>query len=336
MSLADLPPDGGLVYYPDSEPGIARKRRGRGFSYHGPDGALVDTAERERLVALAVPPAYDDVWLSPYPNGHLQATGRDEKGRKQYRYHPDWTAHQYLVKFDGLVALGRALPRLRRWIASHLRGDVGAFETALAATLALIDRASLRVGDPGYTLVNGSHGATTLLPEHVETDGGAIALSFIAKGGQAVEKALHAPKLAEVLEESQDLPGAHLISWIDTDGTGYGIRGEQINAKLRDLCGEGVTAKALRTWNGTHAAFMVATTTEGSLTISAMASAAADRLHNTETIARGSYIHPSVIALAEWPADERLALLEGDTPRGGWRVGEAALVSFLEGSTGPA
>ncbi|MEL6644866.1 MAG: DNA topoisomerase IB [Pseudomonadota bacterium] len=310
-----------LRYYPDTNPGFTRQRRGRGFSYLAADGTRIDRpAVIDRLKALAVPPAYGDVWLSPYTNGHLQASGRDDAQRKQYIYHPDWAAQRAEVKFEQLVPFGEALPAIRRWITTRLGGEPGAFETAAAAVLALLDRASLRVGAPDYTAQNGSHGATTLLPEHAQIDDTGLTLRFPAKGGTPVETHLNGARLAAVLDDCQDLPGAHLITF----GDGALIRSEHLREILSDLARTDITPKTFRTWNGTHAAFLAATQ---ATTITALADAAAERLHNTPTIARTSYIHPKVIALAE---NDTRASLE-DTAPDGYRRGEPALLDLLRG-----
>ena len=333
MSFADIPARSGLLYYPDSEPGISRRRAGTGFSYRAPDGTRIDRgAERDRIEGLGIPPAYERVWISPMEMGHLQATGYDTRDRKQYRYHDDWTRLHSELKFDRLVDLVDTLPRLRRWIETRLRGEAGSFETALAAALALIDRAALRVGNEAYTQDNGSNGATTLQNKHVSIDGGAIALDFIGKGGKRIEHAIHAPRLAAVLEECQDLPGAEILSWQDDDGAVYAIRSEHINERIKELCGPDVTAKTLRTWAGTLAAFCAARTT-GPLTIKAMSEAASERLHNTPTVARNSYIHPAVVDLCEIDETEREGLfrrLEKTGDRTGLRAGEAELGAFLQ------
>jgi DNA topoisomerase-1 len=319
-----------LVYYPDQEPGYSRKRWGRGFSFYNPDGVrLTDRLEIERLKGIGVPPAYEDVWLSPLANGHLLATGRDARRRKQYRYHPDWQLQQANVKFDQLVPYGEALPKLRRWISERLKGDVGEEETAIAAVLALMDRGSVRVGDEAYTEQNRSYGASTIRSRHVNFDGDEIRLSYTGKGGKAVRKSLRGKSLQRVLERSRDLPGAALVNWIDDSGAARSVRSEQVNEMLESICAEGITSKTIRTWNGTHAAFREAQK-PGRLTISMMAKAASERLHNTETIARNSYIHPDVIALAELETDERKALskpIEGASPM--LRAGEAELLAYL-------
>lgn len=322
-----------LIYYPDSEPGISRRRRGRGFSYIDHTGQRIDCArQRRRFTELAIPPAYVDVWISPHANGHLQATGRDARNRKQYRYHVTWSAQRSALKFQQLARLGATLPALRRWIADRLRGEIGDRYTAIAAALALIDRAALRVGDPQYTADYGSHGVTTLRNRHVRFDGTSIRLLYTAKGGARVDKSVTGARLQKVLHKSRDLPGAELLNWIDDDGTTRSLRSEQLREVLEEVCGAHVTPKTLRTWSGTHAAFMVAMDAP-QLTIKAMAEAAAERLHNTPAIARSSYIHPRVIALSELAEDQRQAELRAvrSAPaRDGLRAGEAELIAFLE------
>ncbi|WP_116081952.1 DNA topoisomerase IB [Tropicimonas sp. IMCC34011] len=326
-------PQQGLVYYPDSRPGIRREKRGTGFSYIAPDGTRIrDAKKRKEIASLAVPPAYVDVWICPLPNGHLQATGTDARSRKQYRYHPDWTEFRAQRKFSNLAAFGEHLPSLRRWISNALKADAGDPELAIGATLALIDRTSIRVGHPDYTSQNKSYGATTLRRRHVEFDGGKIALNYTAKGGQEVETQIHGPALARALHRIDDLPGAELIGWTDRHGEWHAVRSEQLSDRLAETCGPGATCKTFRTWNGTLAAWRHALSCGAErLTISGMAKAASEALHNTPTIARNSYIHPEVIALAEMDGEARAALLaRHDVPSTGeYRAGEEALLSFL-------
>lgn len=186
-----------LIYCPDDRPGISRRRCGRGFSYYMPDGSLIrDRAERAGIAAIAVSPAYVSVWITPEPQGHLQATGRDAKGRKQYRYHPDWAAQRAQRKYDGLAAFGRTLPRLRARIATGLCAPEGWRDLALAAVLALLDRASLRIGNEDYARENGSYGATTLLGEHARFNGSGVTLDFPGKAGQPGKRPLAQPATA--------------------------------------------------------------------------------------------------------------------------------------------
>ncbi|NNE53988.1 MAG: DNA topoisomerase IB [Sulfitobacter sp.] len=287
-----------LIYVSDAEPGITRRKRGRGWSYIAPDGTTINRGpERKRLDALAVPPAYKDVWMCPLPNGHLQATGRDDRQRKQYRYHPEWAAHRAETKFDRLIDFGHVLPRIRRRVRQDLKEDVGDQAFALASAVVLIDRASVRVGNPDYTKENGSFGAITLRRKHLSLDGNRVGLSYTAKGGKKVRKKLTDKKLAQVLERISDLPGAELLTWVDDEGAPQTLNSSNLNGYIAEAAGDdGFTAKTFRTWTGTLAAFEVAEA--GEATIKSMAEAAAARLNNTATIARNSYIHPRVIARA--------------------------------------
>jgi DNA topoisomerase-1 len=322
-----------LCFYPDSRPGITRRRRGRGFSYIAPDGTTIDAApERARIKALAVPPAYEDVWICPRPDGHLQATGRDARARKQYRYHPDWRAFREARKYHQLAAFGAALPGLRRAIRRRLRqAQPGDQVFAIAAILALIDRASLRIGAPGYARENRSFGATTLRHRHLTLEPDRIRLTYRAKGGRLVRKLLRDATLNRTLARLDDLPGPELASWIDEAGRSRAVTAGEVNGFLAAQTGaEGLTAKTFRTWNGSAAALEVALHDEA-LTIKAMTEAAAERLANTPAIARKSYIHPAVIALADTPWPARRALLNAPAPRG-LRQAEAALLQLLRDS----
>lgn len=325
-----------LVYYPDSEPGIRRRRAGRGFCYLDPDGVLIrDPEERARISALAVPPAYEAVWICPEPRGHLQATGRDARGRKQYRYHPDWTAFRALRKYDGLAAFGAALPRLRRAIRRDLAGEAGAEGFAVAAVLLMIDRLSLRVGSAAYAAENGSFGATTLRHRHLRIGPRGLALDFTAKGGQRLRRQVTDRTLARVLHALDDLPGPSLATWIDAWGRPHPVTAAQVNARLADLVGEaGASAKTFRTWHGSAAALAAAgaAAAEGrAATTAELARAAATRLHNTPAVARASYIHPSILALAGEPPAAVSALVAAGRPAEGLRQIEAALLALLGG-----
>lgn len=288
----------GLVYVSDADPGISRRRCGRGFTYTAPDGTTIARGEeRQRIEALAVPPAYEDVWICALELGHIQATGRDARKRKQYRYHPDWSAAQAETKFEQLPAFGAALPSIRRRADRDIALSPGDEEFALAAAVMLIDRTSLRVGNPSYARENGSYGALTLKRRHLRMSDDSIRLSFTAKGGKKVRQTITDRKLQRLLHKVSDLSGATLLSWSDDDGADHTISSQKLNEYLSDAAGQaGITAKAFRTWAGTLAAFECAE--KGSPSIKDMAEAAAKRLHNTPTVARNSYIHPAVIDLA--------------------------------------
>lgn len=313
------------MYVSDSDPGITRRRRGRGFSYLAPDGTSIARGlERKRIEALAVPPAYNDVWICTKHNGHLQATGRDARKRKQYRYHPDWSAAQAETKFEQLASFGAALPSIRRRVDRDLGADPGDVQFALAAAVFMIDRTALRVGHPDYSKENGSYGALTLKRRHLVLKDDQIRLSFTAKGGKKVRKCVTDRKLQRLLQKIHDVPGATLLSWIDDSGATHSVSSNQLNEYLSDAAGgDGFTAKTFRTWAGTLAAFNCAE--DGDVTIKAMAEAAAKRLHNTPTVARNSYIHPAVIALSEGEVFDLLPV-----KRSGLFVAEQSLLALLQ------
>ncbi|SEW19441.1 DNA topoisomerase-1 [Cognatiyoonia koreensis] len=287
-----------LIYVSDSDPGISRRRCGRGFSYIAPDGTTISRgAERKRIEALAVPPAYDDVWICAKPNGHLQATGRDVRERKQYRYHPAWAAARAETKFSQLAEFGAVLPRIRRRVRRDLEAAPGDLDFALAAAVKLIDHASLRVGSEDYTRENGTFGALTLRSRHLKAKKDGMELRYTGKGGAKICKAVTDTRLQRMLQKVNDVPGATLLTWIDDDSQTRTLSSQQLNAYLSDAAGnDTVTAKTFRTWAGTVAAF--ARAEEGGSTIKDLAKAASERLHNTPTVARNSYIHPAVIDLA--------------------------------------
>ena len=324
----------GLVYVSDSEPGIRRQRAGRSFCYRLPDGALVrDAALKARISALGLPPAYQNVWICIQDNGHLQATGYDARGRKQYRYHADWQALKSGDKFGQLIAFGRALPKIRRAVRRDLDGAPGRVDTMLAAITVLLDEAQLRVGNRTYAEENKTYGATTLLKRHVRLGDGRIELRFTAKGGKRVQRTLKHPRLQRILEDSADLPGRQLFVWKDETNLVRPIDSGRLNGYLAEIAGIAVSAKTFRTWAGSLAAFAMARQAieaGGRPTIKGMANAASEALHNTPAIARSSYIHLDVIALAETPETLRIAMRRPPLAIKGLRAEEERLLRFLE------
>jgi DNA topoisomerase-1 len=324
----------GLIYVSDTEPGIRRHRKGRGFSYRLPDGSLLsDEAHRRRIAALGLPPAYNDVWICLQENGHLQATGFDARGRKQYRYHKEWQSFRSVEKFDQLVEFARALPQMRRAVIRHLDAGSEDINGILAALTTLLDEAHLRVGNRTYLEQNGTYGATTLLKRHLKISDGRIELRFIAKGGKRVQRSLKHPRLQKILEGIADLPGRQLFVWKDEGGGLKPIDSGRLNAYLTEISGIAVSAKTFRTWAGSLAAFGTARNaieTGRRPTVKEMSEVAAEVLHNTPAISRSSYIHPGIIALA----DKDRALTEGDLrslhePLRGLRAEENRLLDFL-------
>ncbi len=288
----------GLVYYPDSEPGIRRKRCGRGFSYVGPDGCRIDRGrERKRLEAMAVPPAYEDVWMSPLPEGHLMATGLDARKRKQYRYHPDWSEAQAEAKWTSMADFGAALPRIRRRVRKGLKAEPGSREFTLHAALYVIDRLAMRVGRAEYAAENGSYGALTLRRRHLFVRDDGLRLSYVAKGGLKVTRDLTDGPLADLFLTLRDGPASELFLWRDARGRSHALSPSLLNQELAALAGHRVSAKDFRTWHGSAAA-LGAKAANARTGIKGVAEAASKRLSNTPTVARNSYIHPAVIELA--------------------------------------
>lgn len=330
ISITDL----GLVYVSDAEPGIRRHRKGKGFTYRLPDGTLLaDEIQRNRIASLGLPPAYDNVWICLQPNGHLQATGFDARGRKQYRYHKDWQSHRSTEKFHQLIGFGQALPKMRRAVLRHLDDGLEDIHGVLAALATLLDEAHLRVGNQLYVRENGTYGATTLLKRHLKIADGRIELRFKAKGGKRVQRSLKHPRLQRMLEEIADLPGRQLFAWKDENGILRPIDSGRLNLYLSEISGLPISAKTFRTWAGSLAAFgaaRLALEAGSRPTVKAMAEASADVLHNTPAISRSSYIHPGIIALADKDVS-----LEKDVfqplvePLRGLRAEENRLLDFL-------
>lgn len=333
---ADVITELGLIYVSDTEPGIRRRRKGKGFSYTLPDGkTLADEIQRARIHALGLPPAYENVWICIDENGHLQATGYDARGRKQYRYHGDWQAFRSAGKFHQLIEFGNALPKIRRTVLHHLDTGAEDINGVLAALTILLDEAHLRVGNHAYVKENGTYGATTLLKRHLKIVDGRIELKFRAKGGKRVQRGLKHPRLQKILEEIADLPGRQLFVWKDETGALKPIDSGRLNAYLAEISGAAISAKTFRTWAGSLAAFGAARSaiSEGRRpTVKEMSEAAAEVLHNTPAISRSSYIHPAIIALSA--KDEMLE--EGGTePSRGLRAAENRMLDFLTRHTIP-
>ncbi|MCJ8504547.1 DNA topoisomerase IB [Kocuria flava] len=305
-------------------PGITRRGHGRGFAYARADGTkITDREELDRIRALAIPPAWRDVWISPHPNGHIQATGIDDAGRRQYLYHPRWRELKDREKFDRVLDLGDALPRARPVVTRLLRSAGPTEERACAAAFRLVDAAALRVGTEEYAQTNGSYGVTTMLVEHVRTDGDEVHLDFPGKSGHHWSLSLRdadlAAALAPLLERD---PQETALAWPDAEGRWVPLTSARLNHFVRERCGPDFTAKDLRTWQGTVTAALALaaradTRPSHSARKKAVAAAVrevAERLGNTPAIARKSYVDPRVvdrfldgetIDAATYPAAER-------------------------------
>jgi DNA topoisomerase-1 len=326
----------GLIYTSDAAPGINRRRRGTGFSYHLPDGTqLRDAMVLKRIRRLALPPAYERVWISLDPRGHLQATGFDARGRKQYRYHQDWATWRSSRKFGDLVTFGHALPVIRRRILRDLEDKTQETPFLLSALVSLLDVTYMRVGNRTYVEENKTYGATTLQKRHLTFEQDGIRLSFTAKGGKRVRRKLRHPRLQKILEEIADLPGRDLFSWRDQEGVLHRIDSGRLNAYLAQITGHALSAKTFRTWGGSVAAFGEAwkmIQAEERPTIRQMCQIASDRLHNTPSICRSSYVHPAILALSDKQADLSAvkAVISASTGHALLRADENRLMAFLE------
>jgi DNA topoisomerase-1 len=292
-----------LTYVNDSEPGIRRKGAPKRFYYVGPKGEkLKEGATVQRIRALAVPPAWTDVWIAPDPNGHIQATGRDLRGRKQYRYHPDWAAERDGEKYSSLVAFAEALPKLRGQVDTDLRRRGLPFERVVASVVWLLDNTMIRVGNAAYARDNKSFGLTTLRDRHVDITGSSLRFSFKGKSGKEWKLKLADRRIARVVRGAQDIPGQKLFQYLDEDGARRPVRSEDVNLYIREAGGNGFSAKHFRTWGGTiHAASLLARTerpdskTAQKRVLNGVIDQVAERLGNTRTVCRQCYVHPAVL-----------------------------------------
>ena len=291
-----------LRYVSDAVAGITRRRAGKGFTYVGPDGKRVDDPETlARIRALAIPPAWTDVWICPYPNGHLQAVGRDARRRKQYRYHATWREVRDEAKFDGLVDFARALPTIRRRVARDLSADGLPKERVVATIVRLLDTLWMRIGNPEYARENESFGLATMRDEHVRVSGARIRFSFRGKAGKEHDLDLEDPRLARIVRRCRDLPGQELFQYLDEAGP-RPIVSDDVNEYLRETTGRGFTSKEFRTWAGTVLAATALrlaggfrSQREAKRKVTRAIEAVADQLGNTPAVCRASYVHPAII-----------------------------------------
>jgi DNA topoisomerase-1 len=297
----------GLRYVADERPGIRRRRQGKGFSYLDPQGRPVrDTAERRRIAALAIPPAWTEVWICTLANGHLQATGRDARGRKQYRYHPDWRAVRDETKFGRMVAFGEALPRLRARIDEDLARPGLPLEKVVAAVVRLLETTLIRVGNEEYARENGSFGLTTMRSRHVEIAGATLRFHFRGKSGKDHNVAISDRRLARVVRACRELPGHELFQYLDEAGERRTVGSGDVNDYLRQATGEEFTAKDFRTWGGTLLALAALQAAadcpgpegpprEAKRAVAEALERVAAQLGNRPAICRKYYVHPAVI-----------------------------------------
>ena len=295
--------DNHLRYVDDSLPGIRRLGTGGGFRYVDAEGRAVrDEDTLVRIRSLAIPPAYEDVWICPLENGHLQATGRDARGRKQYRYHPRWRELRDSNKYDHMLAFGKALPRIRRRVERDLRRPPLSRDNVMATVVRLLESTLMRVGNEEYARTNQSFGITTLRDRHVRIKGDRLLFTFRGKSGVEHRLALNDRRLARIVKRCRELPGQELFQYLDSDGEQRAVSSGDVNAYLREISGEDFTAKDFRTWAGTvlTAVALCSAQDEGSApTKTAVVEAiksVAGLLGNTPAVCRRCYVHPEVIA----------------------------------------
>ncbi|MEO5757912.1 MAG: DNA topoisomerase IB [Mesorhizobium sp.] len=300
-----------LTYVSDAEPGIRRVKAGKGFSYKGSNGRAIPDAALARIEAIAIPPAWTDVWISPDADGHIQATGRDQRGRKQYRYHPQWAEERDGAKYSSLVAFAEKLPNLRHRIDADLRRHGLPLERVVAAVVWLLDNTMIRVGNAAYARDNKSFGLTTLRDRHVDIVGSSLRFAFKGKSGKEWQLKLADRRIARIVRESQDLPGQKLFQYLDEGGNRRPVRSDDVNRYIRDAAGTDFSSKHFRTWGGTiRAASLFARTelpesqAQQKRTINSVIDKVAERLGNTRAVCRKCYIHPLVFEA--W-SDSRLA-----------------------------
>jgi DNA topoisomerase I len=292
----------GLRYVSDTQPGIRRKKSGKGFAYVGTDGKTIrDPKELARLRSLAIPPAYTDVWICPSPHGHIQATGRDARGRKQYRYHAKWREVRDETKFERMLAFSEVLPKIRKRIERDLNRNGLSREKVLATVVRLLECTQIRVGNDEYAKANRSYGLTTLRDRHVEISGSSLRFEFRGKSGKTHTVSLNDRRLARIVQRCQALPGEDLFQYIDADEVRRTIGSGDVNEYIREISGQEFTAKDFRTWAGTLLA-VAALSEVGAFTTQRQAKSnvlraidrVAEQLNNTRAVCRKYYVHPAV------------------------------------------
>jgi len=294
--------EAGLRYCSDAEPGIRRLRHGKGFRYVRPGGHAPSQRDLERIRSLAIPPAYQDVWICCDAAGHLQATGRDARGRKQYRYHPEWAAARDESKFERLLAFGKALPRIHRAVKADLARPGIPREKVLATVVYLLENVLIRIGNDEYARENDSYGLTTLKEKHVRVSGDRVRFRFKGKSGVQHEVDVRDRRVAKVIRACQDLPGQRLFEYLDESGEVRHVNSHDVNEYIRAAAGEEFSAKDFRTWAGTVTCCEFLrreerpdSERETKARVNEIIKRVASRLGNTVAVCRRAYIHPAII-----------------------------------------
>ena len=321
---------GRLRYVDDSLPGITRRRHGRYWQYFDAQGKRVTGRDEiDRLNGIGLPPAYRDAWFCPDPNGHIQAIGYDEKGRKQYRYHTDFREKQEAAKFDRCREFGKVLPKLRRRVEADLRKRKLSRDTVVAAIVRLLDGGRIRVGNEAYAEANKSYGATTLRNRHAKVAGRTVKMRFKAKSGIEREFRITDATLSRVVKQCQDLPGQNLFQFLDEDGEAQPVSSTDVNDYIRDATGEDFTAKHFRTWRASVIAFeQVCAAGDEGVGLNSMLEPVAETLGNTPAISRKSYVHPRIVEAVKQAPHKRLSL-HCPRPTKYLSSAERGLIAFL-------
>jgi len=300
---AEAAQEAGLVYTSDDEPGIRRVRKGKRFEYLGPDGKLVrDPAVLDRIRSLVIPPAWKHVWITARPRGHMQATGRDARGRKQHLYHPRWREVRDRNKFDRMAGFARVLPRIRSRVSRDMSRNGLPKEKVVATVIRLLETTFARVGNEEYAKENKSFGLTTLRDRHVDVRGATVRFVFRGKSGVEVQVGITNRRVARVIKRCEELPGQHLFQYVDVDGERRTVTSDDVNQYLREVTGEDFTAKDFRTWAGTvlavgalRDAAEFESESEAKRKVVAAIDEVAHKLGHTRAVCRRSYVHPVVI-----------------------------------------
>ncbi|KQT33376.1 DNA topoisomerase [Sphingomonas sp. Leaf412] len=323
-----------LVYCDDSEPGITRKRvNSRAWGYWDADGKrITDRDEIDRLNAVGLPPAYRKAWFCPRANGHIQATGIDDKGRKQYRYHADFRTQQESAKYDLCAPFGRALPKLRARVEGDLSKRRHDKDRTVAAIVRLLDTCNLRIGNEAYAKSNKSYGLTTLRDRHATFSGGTMTLCYTAKSGKQRRLKISDAGLARFVKKCQDLPGQKLFQYVGDDGEPRGVNSSDVNDYIRTAMGGDFTAKHFRTWGASLCAFEALAEADKPIGLKTMLEPVVERLGNTPAIARKSYVHPGLIALGKDKNEQAAFLADLSLPRATRYLtrAERGLIAFLD------
>lgn len=289
-----------ITYVDDQQPGITRKKVRHGWGYWDAEGKrITDRDEIDRLNRIGMPPAYTNVWLCPDPEGHIQGTGYDDRGRKQYRYHTGFREAQEAAKYERCPAFGELLPKLRTKVEHDLKLRGLCKEKAVAAVVRLLDLGSIRVGNEEYAETNKSFGATTLRKRHAKVKGQTLRLQFRAKSGKMRVLTITDGSLSRFVKRCQDLPGQHLFRWCDANGDCHPVTSTDVNCYIREAMGEDFTAKHFRTWGASVIAFETLASADTYVGLKTMLEPVTEALGNTPSIARKSYVHPRLVELAK-------------------------------------